>query len=532
MTDPNAAVAHRFASACPTPAHFAVKATAGTSKVWTPFRWLRLLNVELAELARARSEFLRTGHTDLNRFLIVKVPVRSGKSWFVSEFFTAWWHGMFPDDPVIQTGHTATLAEGFSEHARDLVVAHGEENFGVRVSRSSSAKNLWRMAAPDHGQHIATGVGSPPTGSGGGLIVVDDPIKSSEEAYSGDYRDKLWRWFQMDIRTRLEPGGVMVVVSSQWHSDDLIGRLESNQRKFLANREQQKAPLEADAAYPELAGPLEEQHVDIWRVFDLPALAEPSQEEIAQPGFDREAWRDRMGRREGEALEPSRYPRPVLLALRDSPNGVGPVAFAALYQGRPTAEKGTLFDISQFKIVDAGEVPHPLEHYVVEFDLASTEKQQRNDPDWTAAVLMGRHLDGRTYVLNADRVRSEDPSSWMRLFCQLAEAQLGFRPTVRMPQDPGQAGKRLFALYRDVIMPDFGIEEADETGDKMVRARPMASVQRGGHVYLVQGPWNGDFIDEHRNFPRAGAHDDWVDAASNAFSWLAGLSVNRLRVLA
>src|SRR5690606_7886659 len=63
------------------------------------------------------------------------------------------------------------------------------------------------------------------TGFGGDLILIDDPVKSSEEAESPTYRERAWEWYQGTLRTRLEPGGAIVVIGTRWHEDDLIGRL-------------------------------------------------------------------------------------------------------------------------------------------------------------------------------------------------------------------------------------------------------------------------------------------------------------------
>ena len=55
-----------------------------------------------------------------------------------------------------------------------------------------------------------------------------------------------------------------------------------------------------------------------------------------------------------------------------------------------------------------------------------------------------------------------------------------------------------------------------EQGSKERSADPFASQCENGMVRLVEGQWNGAFIDELCAFPNA-AHDDQVDAASAAF---------------
>lgn len=91
---------------------------------------------------------------------------------------------------------------------------------------------------------------------------------------------------------------------------------------------------------------------------------------------------------------------------------------------------------------------------------------------------------------------------------------------VRLPQDPGQAGKdqaqtfaRELAGYRVVTKP--------VTGDKTVRAGPLSSQVGARNVGLVRGSWVDAFVAQAHAFPDT-KRDDKVDAAADAFSELAG----------
>ena len=75
----------------------------------------------------------------------------------------------------------------------------------------------------------------------------------------------------------------------------------------------------------------EETGHDRWDVLNLPALAEPG---------------DPLGRREGEALWPERYPVEELLRIRAN---CGSYWFAALYQGSPQPAEGNTFKRSWLK---------------------------------------------------------------------------------------------------------------------------------------------------------------------------------------
>jgi hypothetical protein len=63
------------------------------------------------------------------------------------------------------------------------------------------------------------------TGYGGDLIIVDDLIKNSEEARSPAVKAKQRDWYWESLRTRLHPGGTILMTVTRWADDDLPGRL-------------------------------------------------------------------------------------------------------------------------------------------------------------------------------------------------------------------------------------------------------------------------------------------------------------------
>jgi predicted phage terminase large subunit-like protein len=101
----------------------------------------------------------------------------------------------------------------------------------------------------------------------------------------------------------------------------------------------------------------------------------------------------------------------------------------------------------------------------------------------------------------------------------------GTNTTVRLAQDPGQAGKAQAEMMIRK-MAGYSIKVERPTGEKATRAAPFAAQAEAGNVMiLVTGDkdvdaWVEPFITELTVFP-AGAHDDQVDAASDALSELA-----------
>jgi predicted phage terminase large subunit-like protein len=58
-----------------------------------------------------------------------------------------------------------------------------------------------------------------------------------------------------------------------------------------------------------------------------------------------------------------------------------------------------------------------------------------------------------------------------------------------------------------------------ESGDKEVRAAPLASQAKGGNMFVCEGKWRSAYIAELSTFPR-GLYADQVDASSRAYARL------------
>ena len=120
----------------------------------------------------------------------------------------------------------------------------------------------------------------------------------------------------------------------------------------------------------------------------------------------------------------------------------------------------------------------------------------------------------------ADVERAQRGPDGVRAMLKNTADRDGNRVRIRIPQDPGQAGKsqsqqmvRLLSGYNVIALP--------VTGEKSVRAEGLASQLNVGNVLMLRGGWNDKLVDEMRMFPN-GPHDDQVDAAADAFNDLVG----------
>lgn len=233
------------------------------------------------------------------KVLLVFVPPRHGKSEICSIGFPAWYLGRNPTKEIITVSYSSDLAQDFGGKTRSII--NGEyfkHIFNVHLKEDEQAKAKWRTNKG--GSYTSVGVGGAITGRGANILLFDDPIKNREEAESEVYREKVWQFFTSTAFTRLEPKGVVVVILTRWHTDDLAGRILENQE--LKRR---------------------------CKVIHFPAINS-----------------------KGEALWPQRYP---IESLTEIKNTIGPYDWSALYQGNPIISENQEFRPEWIKrIAEAG----------------------------------------------------------------------------------------------------------------------------------------------------------------------------------
>ncbi len=398
--------------------------------------------------------------------LLIQMPPRHGKSTLTSQYFPAWLLGVAPDRRVILASYEHDFAASWGERARDVLLQYGYL-FGVRVKGNHAAGDDWEIAQ-HRGGMVCTGVGGPLTGRGADLLLIDDPVKSFEDANSTVYRQRAWDWYRSTARTRLQPGGGLVLIMTRWHEDDLAGRI------------------------------LADTGGEPWHVLSLPAVAEPG---------------DVLGRAPGAALWPSQYPLSALESIRAT---VGPYWWSALYQQRPAPPEGALFRASWWRYWD---VLPPLDEQVISVDAAF---KGTDDSDFVVMQVWGRS-GARFYLLDQARERMDFVGTCAAL---LALAAKWPAAQVKLVEDAANGPAVISALHARIsgLVPvkprvSGGISDGSKAG----RAQAILGMVESGNVYLPtseRAPWVAEFTAECESFPR-GAHDDQVDAMTQALQrWL------------
>ncbi len=72
---------------------------------------------------------------------------------------------------------------------------------------------------------MATGINAGVTGNRASGLIIDDPVKGREDADSELIRRKTREAYEDDLKTRLLPGGWIILIQTRWHEDDLAGSI-------------------------------------------------------------------------------------------------------------------------------------------------------------------------------------------------------------------------------------------------------------------------------------------------------------------
>jgi len=425
-------------------------------------------------------DFIRNDDPDCP-FLMVWAPPRHGKSQFISRFLPAFLFGKDPNTRIIGASYGQDFANKISRDVQQIMLSrrYAEIFPSTRLPRAGLQADVERRSTTEfdimgkRGSYVARGVGTGATGRGADWIIIDDPIKNRADAESQNNRDSVWQWYRSSIRTRLEKGGKILLILTRWHEDDLGGRLL---KKMKTDRE-----------------------ADKWKVVSLPALAEKSPN-----------THPKDKRKPGEPLWPERYSKFYLLKTKAT---LGPYDWSALYQQSPLPPGGAAIKRQWLmQIISREKTPEGLQ-WVRFWDLAVTTKKRS---DHTASVQAAMDIERNLFLRGGIRGKWTWPGA-RKILITAANRE---KVLVGVESTATQIGF-VNDLQQDKDLKFAAIVGCNPTADKLTRALPWIAKAAAGKLYVVEGPWVDDFIEECVRFTGAGdAEDDQIDAVSGAYQML------------
>lgn len=469
--------------------------------------------------------------------LVINIPPRSLKSTIVSVAHPAWTWLHKPHEQFLSLSCVDTVATRDARDMRLLVEspkyldlmrlkAQLDLDAGLIASMEEA---LWAISDDQNtkttfsntrrGHRIALPTGANVIGLGGDTLIIDDPIDvkllAKTPAALSDALSDVQTNFESTWKSRRNDGNRsrIVLIMQRLHERDLAGYVLENEQH--AAHEAIILPTEYD---PEIAC-----------------------------RFD---WRTTPG----ELLIPERVNREDIEPYKKN----RPLDYAAQHGQRPTPAKGGKFDLDNWRYyadhpVDAAQTVLAQGGVLVgSIDCAS---KTGSENDFTAMYLVGavpasaprpsnapgaealpygalfpprsrvvlHEVHGKfeidTLIQRTLAFVSEWP--WMRKLV-IEDAANGTALIQTLRNLPTSDGPFLDDDGRPLGFPHHRVEIVSHRpgANKQVRADFTATYQRIGLVYLPAGAsWSHAVALEHQRFPR-GAHDDRVDALSQAHVYL------------
>lgn len=441
--------------------------------------------------------------------IMVYMPPRSGKSELGAVRGPAFDLIEHDDEHYIATAYGDELATTFSRACRNVVMSPQYQRIRPHKLKNKGDTH-WEIVRKNDDQratYISSGILSALTGEGATRLVIDDPVKNEEEAYSKKIRDKIHDNYQTAVSTRLAPGGRKLLQMTRWHEDDLGGRLLKKAKD----------------------NPLADQ----WIVLVFAATNDNGDESYILNTKTQE----KVYFAPYKALWPEAYPREELDRTRAN---IGTTFWNALYMQRPVAATGGIFKRDNWSYY----TKRPEVDLLVQvWDTAFAQGQEN---DYSACVTMGATTNGQFPIFNAwrdkptfgelvakvyaswqecadlfnrypDRILVENKGSGISLIQQIETNNLAGMWTF-----PPVVDKDTNAVLKPAetrVVPFIPVTPMPATQSKLVRAQGISGYHEAKGLLLPSGAeWVADFVDEHALFDK-GVHDDWVDCTVHGVTY-------------
>lgn len=402
---------------------------------------------------------------------MIFMPPRSMKSVNASVLYPSWILGRHPSWQVMGVSYGQELANAFGRDTRNLLMSEDYGRiFPTRVKSDSRATNRWDTE--QGGRYVAAGITAGIAGRGANLAIIDDPL-SEQDAMSKSAREFVKNWWPGGLRSRLQPDGRILIVTTRWHEEDLAGwLLDSAERDPRAEQ---------------------------WRTLSIPALNE-----------------------EDESYWPERWPAEYLKGLREDPT-MPRAQWNALYMQEPTGEEGNLIKAEHLRWWPEGKQLPACESIIMSADTAFGKKESS---DYSVLQVWGIFTTGfedsrgkefnvpNAILLANRRGKWEYPE----LLEQARQLTKKYNPD-RIIVEKKASGEVLLPDLQRAGLPVIPYVPG-KGQDKMARVHACTRFFVSGRVHLPEGEgWSYDLAEEALAFPK-GKNDDQVDAMTMALLYL------------
>jgi predicted phage terminase large subunit-like protein len=449
-----------------------------------------LVGLHTREICQKIDEALIKFRKGESSFIKIKVHPRSGKSDIVSRYAQPHFIGEFPDYEMMNVCYNSSLAESFALDAMKVMNSLEYQALYPHIRLDQESVKTWSIQKYNpvlkkfesaRGKSNASGLFAGITGKGYHFGVLDDYCSSRADAESKTMREKMWSAFTNDFLSRRAPVSITIILATQWHEDDIHGRIE---------KKNDPESEEYDPKFP------------AFETLSFPARAEMYHTPSDYPG---------------EYLFLERFSKEFYEAQYAT---LTPYESSALYDCSPIPKGGAILKtdkINYYADFQVQEWPEGLKWMRV-WDMAHTAKQRTgSDPDYTAGTLLAYRKGERNaigeyqwhlYIKNYVKFR-ENATQRDNKIIEIAKADgNGVKIIIENSLDAKDAAYYL----QDRLSGIRTVHPINCKGDKVTRCSPIESLFEYGRVHVAKGEWNKTWAEELLRFDGSGkSHDEAID---------------------
>ena len=187
----------------------------------------------LKDLAETLQWFIEEAQEQI---AVLNLPPRHGKSRTATKF-VQWLFGKYGTKIKVMTGsYNETLSGTFAKQVRDCiaeqpspgVTVYGDIFPNTKIKYGDAQMQLWALEGSEQKNYLATSPSGTATGFGCNIMIIDDVIKSAEEAYNANTLQRLKSWFTDTMLSRTENGFKIIIIMTRWSNEDLAGFILEN----------------------------------------------------------------------------------------------------------------------------------------------------------------------------------------------------------------------------------------------------------------------------------------------------------------
>jgi len=280
---------------------------------------------------------------------LISTPQREGKSTLISILLPAFLLLHKPKLSFLTASYSPILAKGFNSAMQDLINSKKfKKLFGEDLSIRKENKET--VLTNQGGRRRALGLDGSVTGSGGKVLLLDDPNNLRQIQYTS-HREQTWSTYSRIFYARRDnfKESILIGVMHRSHEEDLFG-------KILAQNE------------PNLTYVV------------IPFMYDPeSHAKVVSPFTGRVVWEDTRTVK-GQLTSPLRYSDSDVARIRRT---MSESDFNSLYQGNPTPKEGNIIKSKWFKKFTLNMMRN-LEMVVLSVDTAMSSKLSADHSATTA----------------------------------------------------------------------------------------------------------------------------------------------------